>query len=80
MVYPKDGAVFIYDPTIPLAAQKLHVQAAGGNSSRAELYVDSEYIGEAVSRFYWDVPLSPGGHKLTVVCGDEEKVVTYFVK
>ena len=80
IVYPKNGAVFIYDPSLPSSVQMLQVQAVGGASERASLYVDGNFAGDASGIFSWSTPLVRGRHQLAVECGGQSYTVSFTVK
>lgn len=79
-LYPTDGAVFVFDPTIPQNAQSLRIQVIGGSVEKADLFIDDSFVGSAKTRFCWNVPLTKGIHRLTVECGREEKSIMYSVE
>jgi len=79
-LYPKDGAEFVFDPTVPQNVQSLRVQAYGGVSSSAELFVDDISFGIKKSTLFWNVPLAKGSHLLRIECGGEEKTISYTVR
>lgn len=71
ILYPTNGASFLYDPAIPEENQMLRVQAAGGSSDTAELFVDGISFGQIKNRFYWNIPLTKGMHSIKAVCNEE---------
>lgn len=77
ITYPRNGAVFVYDASLPSHVQALVVTAVGGESRNATLYVDGSPVGTASNVFRWNIPLSPGDHTLAVTCGTE-KAESYF--
>jgi penicillin-binding protein 1C len=77
ILYPTDGASFVYDRTIPSHIQMLTVEAYGGRTDTAELSIDGKNRGRAHGRFAWSVPLERGTHTITVRCAGEETVSTY---
>jgi len=72
ILYPTDGAVFVYDATIPLEAQKIRVDATGSGET-ASLYVDDHFFGSSCQPFVWYVPLRPGSMNLKVFLDSSEK-------
>jgi penicillin-binding protein 1C len=79
-LYPTDGAVFVYDPTVPREVQHLRIEVVGGNIPQAELFVDNKSAGRVAGRFFWNIPLEQGTHMLSVVCGDEERTIYFSVE
>jgi len=79
-LFPRNGAAFVYDPTVPQSVQSLRVEVVGGRTLSAELLVDGESAGTVDGRFYWNVPLTKGNHTLTVVCGEEKASIIYSVE
>lgn len=79
-LYPTNGAVFVYDPSVPQNVQLLRIQVVGGTSPDAELYLDDVSFGKMRDRFSWNVPLTRGTHELTVNCGQETKTIGYSVE
>ncbi len=69
ILYPADGAVFVFDPSIPSAAQKIKVDCTGAGA-RAELFVNGVSAGTSERPFSWFVPLLPGEMRLTVRFAD----------
>lgn len=65
ILYPADGAVFVYDPSIPAEAQKIRVDCTGSGDA-AELYVDGRLFQKTARPFVWFVPLRPGEMRLSV--------------
>lgn len=65
ILYPTDGATFIYDSSIPAAAQKIRVDCTGSGES-ATLFVNGEFFGSKSQPFVWYVPLQPGFINITV--------------
>jgi len=80
IVYPRNGAVFIYDPTLPASVQMLQVQAVGGAAESASLYADGELVGTASGVLSWNLPLARGTHTIAVECAGEESVSSFTVK
>ena len=79
-LYPTDGAVFVFDPTVPRNVQSLRVEAVGGSLQQAELFVDNKSAGRVTGRFFWNIPLEQGTHMLSVVCGGEERTIYFSVE
>lgn len=79
IIYPTNGASFVYDSSIPQSQQMLRVQATGGSSNRAQLFVDDIFFGEAEGRLYWNVPLERGRHTLRVECNGEQTEIYFAV-
>ena len=80
IIYPTDGAVFVFDPTIPPEVQLLRVEAVGGSIPQAELFVDAQPVGSISGRLFWTIPLELGTHTLTVVCGNETTTSHFTVQ
>ncbi len=78
--YPRNNALYVYDPSLPAGVQAVNVKAVGGSASVARLFVDDEPAGTAEHLFAWNVPLHPGRHTLTVVCGNEQAQISYTVE
>ena len=80
ITYPRNGAVFIYDASLPPSVQFLSVTAVGGQEKSASLSLDGQPVGTASQVFSWSVPLSRGTHVLSVTCGTERAVSEFEVK
>lgn len=80
ITYPRNGAVFIYDASLPASVQFLSVTAVGGQEKSASLTLDGQPVGNASQVFSWNVPLARGTHVLTVTCGTERAVSEFEVK
>ncbi len=80
ITYPRNGALFIYDASLPASVQFLTVTAVGGTEKSATLSLDGIPLGNAVQVFSWNVPLSRGTHVLSVTCGNERTVSEFEVK
>lgn len=65
IMYPVDGAVFVYDPGIPAESQKLRVDCTGAGDW-ASLFVNGTLFETLAPPFVWYVPLSPGTMRLEV--------------
>ena len=65
IMYPVDGAVFVYDPGIPAESQKLRVDCTGAGDW-ASLFVNGTLFETVAPPFVWYVPLSPGTMRLEV--------------
>lgn len=65
IIYPVDGAVFVYDPGIPPESQKLRVDCTGAGAC-ASLFVNGTLFETVAPPFVWYVPLSPGTMHLEV--------------
>ncbi len=80
ILYPKDGAVFVYDASIPNQAQKIRLDCTG-SGELAELYVNGEFFQATTQPFMWFVPLQKGKMNLTVLVPStqEHKSVTIQV-
>ena len=79
ILYPTNGATFIYDPGIQEENQKLRIQACGGKENYCILYHDGKFVSKAENRFIWHVKLEKGNHIITIRCGNEEKTISYSV-
>lgn len=81
ILYPTDGAVFVYDSTIPSEAQKIRVDATGKGHS-ASLYINGQFFGSSAQPFVWYVPLRPGSMNITVQLDSsgEKKSVDVLVR
>lgn len=79
ILYPTNGATFIYDPGIQEENQKLRIQACGGKVDYCILYHDGKFVSKAENRFIWHVKLEKGNHIITIRCGNEEKTISYSV-
>ncbi|MCR5620335.1 MAG: transglycosylase domain-containing protein [Treponema sp.] len=80
ITYPRNGALFIYDASLPASVQYLSVTAVGGKEKSASLTLDGQPVGNASQVFSWNIPLSRGFHVLTVTCGTERAVSEFEVK
>ncbi len=80
ILYPNNKATYYYDPVTKGNQQSISVKAYGGTSSKASLYLDDKFFGSAENLFEWYIPLTPGQHKITVVCADQEKSIFINVK
>ncbi len=78
--YPQDGAVFVYDPSLPSSVQYISVLASGGKENNATLFYDNVSFGKASDVLKWQIPLVRGSHKIEVISGNEVQVVHYTVK
>ncbi|MBQ9538334.1 MAG: hypothetical protein IJU95_03605, partial [Treponema sp.] len=78
--YPRSGAVFIYDASLPPSVQFLTVTAVGGLEKTATLYLDGQVISTVSQVFSWNIPLSRGKHTLPLVCGVERCSAEFEVK
>ena len=65
ILYPVDGAVFVWDPSIPAGSQKLRVDCTGYGRC-ASLYVNGTLFETVAPPFVWYVPLTPGTMHLEV--------------
>lgn len=79
ILYPTDGAVFVYDKSLPSDVQFLRIEAYGG-SSKAELFLDGKSQGKSVSRLTWNTPLLPGTHTLEIKNATSSVHSTYSVQ
>jgi penicillin-binding protein 1C len=79
-LYPADGAVFVYDPAIPLEAQQFSVDCIGGNENHAALFCNGIFIGESERPFSWTVPVMQAQMTLSVVCGDARAEIAVTMK
>lgn len=80
IMFPKNDALFIFDPAIPENVQHLTVTASGGSQNLALLKVDGVPFGYKQMPFSWAVPLTIGEHVLEVSCGSEKTYAKYTVK
>ncbi len=80
ILYPTQGAVFMYDPSIPQKVQSLRIQAYGGKKNKAELFVDGISYGLVQGRFVWYVPLTKGTHFIKIECEGESVTSSYCVQ
>lgn len=78
--YPRNNSLFFYDPGVPPSSQYMRVQAIGGKSEKASLYVDDQFFSQIELPFAWNIPLKRGEHTITVTCGDSSVTHTYTVK
>ena len=65
ILYPADGAAFVFDPSIPPESQMLRVDAAGPGRS-AVLLVNGTPLETVAPPFFWYVPLVQGDMHLEV--------------
>lgn len=80
ILYPQPGAVFVYDESIPPAAQMIRVDATG-SGSQAELFVNGKSVGLSAAPFSWFVSLEPGAMRLEVVLeGGQRAVQEMYVR
>ena len=80
IMFPKNNAVFIYDPSIPQDVQKISVIAVGGAESTAELFLDGVSSGKKSMPFSWSIPIITGDHVLEIKCGEKTAAAKYTVK
>jgi hypothetical protein len=80
ITYPRNGALFIFDASLPASVQFLSVTAVGGKEKSAILTLDGKPVGSASQVFSWNIPLSRGFHVLAVTCGTERAVSEFEVK
>jgi hypothetical protein len=79
-LYPADGAMFVYDPSIPREIQQFSVDCIGGSGDRAALYCNSILVGETGRPFSWTVPVIRSSMTLAVVCGNERAEIRVEVQ
>lgn len=71
ILYPVDGAVFVYDPGIPAESQKLRVDCIGAGVC-ASLFVNGTLFETVAPPFVWYVPLVAGNMHLEVYTEDPD--------
>ncbi|MCR5218028.1 transglycosylase domain-containing protein [Treponema sp.] len=80
IMFPKNEAVFIFDPGIPENVQELMVIASGGKEREAFLSLDGKPVAKKEMPFSWNLPLTRGEHLIEISCGSEKDSVKYTVK
>ena len=82
--YPKNDAVFVYDPSLPQEVQYISVLATGGTANGYEgggrLFYDGIFMGEKTHPLKWQVPLERGRHTLRFECNGHTDSVFYLVR
>ncbi len=77
-LYPTDGAVFIYDHSLPENVQELCIEAIGSDS--AELFVDEKSFGSKKGRLLWIIKLTKGEHTLKIQNENSQNRIKILVK
>lgn len=78
--FPRNGAHFIFDPTIPAEFQKLHVTAFGEQHNPVTLYLDGQNMGYATNVLEWDIPLTRGQHKIEISNSNQFTSSEFFIE
>lgn len=79
LIYPKDGAVFVYDNSIPKGTQTIAIEAVGDLENTRLIYDGVEFPSSG-NRLVWYVPLEKGIHRIKVVCKNQEDSAIIVVK
>lgn len=79
IVYPRNESLFYIDEDA-MVQQMLKVEAIGGFSDEAEIYIDDIFFAKVRRPFIQQIPLEKGKHKCKVICDNQENVVFYEVR
>ena len=77
--FPRNGAEFVFNPSVPEEFQKLHVLGVGGHQSSVTLYFDGRNMGTSHGILEWDIPLTRGRHQLILESENQRAVCEYTV-
>ena len=78
--FPRNGAAFLFDPSVPSTFQKLHVIGAGEQSQSVTLFLDGQNMGTVQGLLEWDIPLTRGHHTLVMESDGQRAVSEYTVE
>lgn len=79
IVSPREGSVFIYDDGMPSQKQNVSIEAIGGTSETARIFVDGSYTATISRPFVYPVPLARGNHTVTFEESEESIASVSFV-
>ncbi len=80
ILYPTDGALFVYEKGLAKESQMIKIDAAGGTGTYAELYDNKKSLGLSPRPFCWFVHLEPGKHTLSVKTDNERAEIAIEVR
>lgn len=80
IVQPQNGAVYFVDPSAPLDAQGIKIEAVPGGEESLDLYINGTHYGtDSYPPHMWFFPLSPGEWELLVRSPSGQDSVTITV-
>ncbi len=80
IVSPADGAVYFYDPGLDQSLQQFRADIIGGRENSVSVYIDGNFFGVKERPFTVWIPVTPGEHTVSVMCGNEVSSVSFSVK